>query len=179
MVDVHVHGGCSQSCFMSMSMLYVHICPCCLSMLMYLLQYQVHVQTASPYPCPCRLSVFVGVCGGVCVCVYSYLCAHVLMLMYKCQNAGLSSIHSVWYQNEKTSDAGTGPVTDQACTVWHFFGPVPDWNYGSLNADIGISFLNADAQLWSFTCAYMSYLNCRGHFVSFNKSCHEILQCSQ
>ncbi len=124
-VCLPVHGGCPCPWQMFTIMLHVHvhvvcICPCCMSMLMYLLQCQVHVQTACPYPYPCHLSVSVGVCGGVCVCVYSCLCAHVLMLMYKYRYAGLSSIHSVWYQNEKTSDVGTGPVTDQACTVWHF-----------------------------------------------------------
>ncbi len=30
--------------------------------------------------------------------------------MCKCRNAGLFSIRSVWYWNEKNNDAGTGPV---------------------------------------------------------------------
>ncbi len=37
--------------------------------------------------------------------------------VYKCQDAGLSSIRSVRYRNEKTNDAGTGPVPDQAKAV--------------------------------------------------------------
>ncbi len=41
-----------------------------------------------------------------------------------------------------------GPVPNKAKAVWHFFGPVPDWNYWCRNADASISFLDADAQLW-------------------------------
>jgi hypothetical protein len=44
--------------------------------------------------------------------------------VYKCRNAGLTGIRSVWYRNEKTNNAGTGPVPDQAKAVWHFLGPV-------------------------------------------------------
>jgi hypothetical protein len=50
----------------------------------------------------------------VCVCVY------------KCRNAGLSSIRSVRYRNEKTNDAGTDPVPDQADAVRLFLELVPD-----------------------------------------------------
>jgi hypothetical protein len=46
--------------------------------------------------------------------------------VYKCRNAGLSGIRSVRYRNEKTNDAGNGPVPDQAKAIWHFFGLVPD-----------------------------------------------------
>ncbi len=46
----------------------------------------------------------------------------VRVLVYKCRNARLSSIWSVWYRNKKkTNDAGTGLVPDQAKAVWHFF----------------------------------------------------------
>jgi hypothetical protein len=48
---------------------------------------------------------------------------------------------------KKTNDAGTGPVPDYAHTVRHFFSPVPDENSGCRNADAGVSFLDADAQL--------------------------------
>jgi hypothetical protein len=56
------------------------------------------------------------------------VCVHVRVRVrvYKCWNAGLSGIRSVWYRNEKTNDAGNGPVPDQAKAVQHFFGPVPD-----------------------------------------------------
>ncbi len=37
-----------------------------------------------------------------------------------CLNAGLSGIRSVRYRNEKTNDAGKGPVPDHAKAVWHF-----------------------------------------------------------
>jgi hypothetical protein len=40
--------------------------------------------------------------------------------VYKCRNAGLSGIRAVRYQNEKTNDAGTGPVLDQAKAFRHF-----------------------------------------------------------
>ncbi len=45
--------------------------------------------------------------------------------VYKCRNAGLSDMRSVRYRNEKTNDAGNGPVPDQAKAIRHF-GPVPD-----------------------------------------------------
>ncbi len=48
---------------------------------------------------------------------------------------------------KKTNDAGTGLVPDQADDVWHFFGPVPDWNYECRTADTGVSMLDAAAQL--------------------------------
>ncbi len=41
--------------------------------------------------------------------------------VYKCRNAGLPGIRSVQYWNERTNDAGTGAVPDQAKAVWHFF----------------------------------------------------------
>jgi hypothetical protein len=48
------------------------------------------------------------------------------MFVFVCMNAGLTGIGSVRYRNEKTNDAGTGPIPDQAKAVRHFFGPVPD-----------------------------------------------------
>jgi hypothetical protein len=48
---------------------------------------------------------------------------------------------------KKTNDAGTDPVPDQAGAVRHFFGMVPEWNNGCRNADAGVSFLDANAQL--------------------------------
>ncbi len=49
---------------------------------------------------------------------------------------------------KNTNDAGTGTVPDYTDAVRHFFGPVPDWIGEFLNADAGVSFPNADAQLW-------------------------------
>jgi hypothetical protein len=83
----------------------------------------VHVNVQAAFLCPClcpcvrvivrvRVRVRVGV--------------HVHVRMHKCRNAGLSGIRSVRYQNDKTNDAGTDPVPDQADAVRHFFGPVPD-----------------------------------------------------
>ncbi len=81
--------------------------------------------------------------------VYVRVCVHVCVRVrvYKCRSAALSGIRSVRYRNEKTNDAGTGLVPDQAKAVRHFFGPVPDWNYQCRNADAGVSFLDADVQL--------------------------------
>ncbi len=56
----------------------------------------------------------------VCVCVFM------------CINAGMPNCPASDQSGtglKKTSAAGTGPVPDQAKAVWHFFGPVPDWNY--------------------------------------------------
>jgi hypothetical protein len=58
-----------------------------------------------------RVRVRVSVLGRVCVRVR----------LYKCRNAGLSGTRSVWYRNEKTNDAGNGPVPDQAKAVQHVF----------------------------------------------------------
>jgi hypothetical protein len=49
---------------------------------------------------------------------------------------------------KKTNVAGTDLVPDQANTVRHFFGSVPDCNYGCQNADTIVNFLDADAELW-------------------------------
>jgi hypothetical protein len=67
-----------------------------------------------------------GVYVRMCVDVQVRVCVRVRVRMYKCWNAGLSGIQSVRYQNEKTNDAGTGLVPDQAKAVQHFFGPLPD-----------------------------------------------------
>jgi hypothetical protein len=66
------------------------------------------------------------------------VCVRVRVRVYKCRNAGLPGIRSVLYRNEKTNDAGTGPVPDQSKAVWHFL---------VRNADAGVSFLDADVQL--------------------------------
>jgi hypothetical protein len=50
----------------------------------------------------------------------------VCVRVYKCRNAGLSGIRSVRYRNEKTNDAGNGPVLDQAQAIRHLFGSVRD-----------------------------------------------------
>jgi hypothetical protein len=75
-----------------------------------------------------NLHTYVGVCVCVFVCQSSYVCRGVgvcvyvcaCVCKYKCRNAGLSDIRSVRYQNEKTNDARTGPVPDQAEAVRHF-----------------------------------------------------------
>jgi hypothetical protein len=46
---------------------------------------------------------------------------------------------------KKTNDAGTGPVPDQANEVQHFFSV--RYQTEIMNADAGVSLLNADAQL--------------------------------
>ncbi len=73
-----------------------------------------------------------------------HTCACVLVRVYKCQNSGLSSLQSVWYQNEKTNDAGTGPVPDQADEAAFF--SVQRWT-GIMNANAVVNLLDADAQL--------------------------------
>jgi hypothetical protein len=84
-----------------------------------MLHVHVNVQAAFLCTCPCvHVSVRVRVRVRVGV--------HVRVRMYKCRNAGLSGIQSVRYRNDKTNDAGTDPVPDQADAVRHFFGPVPD-----------------------------------------------------
>ncbi len=95
--------------------------------------------------------VRVRVCVHVRVRVHVHVHVHVRVRVrvYKCRNAKLSGIRSVRYQTEKTNDAGTGLVPDQAKAVRHFFGPIPDWNYPCRNANAGVSFLDADAQLCS------------------------------
>jgi hypothetical protein len=67
--------------------------------------------------CECMF-VCVFVCVFVCMfmCMFVFVCVRV----YKCWNAGLSSIRSVRYRTEKTNDAGTSPVPEQAKAVRHF-----------------------------------------------------------
>jgi hypothetical protein len=69
------------------------------------------------------LSMFMPHIIGVCA---LQVHVHVRVRVYKCRNAGLSGIGSIRYQNEKTNDAGTGAVPDQAKAVRHFFGLVLD-----------------------------------------------------
>jgi hypothetical protein len=45
----------------------------------------------------------------------------------------LTMSEQVWYQTK--------------LTVWQFFSLIPDQNSGCRNADAGVSFLDADAQL--------------------------------
>jgi hypothetical protein len=73
------------------------------------------------------------------------------VFVFVCINAGMPDCPASDQSGtgmKKTNDAGTGPVPDQAKAVRHFFGPVPDWNYQCRNGDAGVSFLDADAQLW-------------------------------
>ncbi len=114
--------------------LHVHVacrCSCFMSML------QVYVYAAH-HRCVC-------VCKGVFACVFGCVC------MFVCINAGMPNCPASDQSGtglKKTNYAGTGPVPDQAKAVRHFFGPVPDWNYWCQNANAGVSFLDADAQLW-------------------------------
>jgi hypothetical protein len=42
------------------------------------------------------------------VCINFHLCK----VSFKCQNAGISGIMSVWYQNEQNADAGASPLPE-------------------------------------------------------------------
>ncbi len=108
----------------------------------------VHLHVHDACPCPCCTSMFLSMFStvhhrSVCMCQCVFVCVFVRI------NAGLSGIRSVRYRNEKTNDAVNGPVPQQVKAVRHFFGPVPDWKNLCRNADAGVSFLDADAQLWS------------------------------
>jgi hypothetical protein len=125
-VNVHSAMPCPFLDFMSLSMSIAHVHMCVGVCVGVYVGGCVGVRAGMcvyVHACVC-VSLCTWVRGGVCM--YSCLCARVLMLMYKCRNAGLSSIRSVWYQNKKTIGAGTGLVTDQACAVQHFFGLVLD-----------------------------------------------------
>jgi hypothetical protein len=96
-------------------------------------------------------------CVCVCECVIVFVC--LFMCVFVCINAGMPNCPASDQSGtglKKTNDAGTGPVLDQAKTVWHFFGPVPGWNYWCRNADAGVSFLDADAQLWYLVWATLN-----------------------
>jgi hypothetical protein len=122
LVHLHVHGAWPCSCFMSMLQVHVH---------------------AAHHRCVC-------VCECVCECVF--VCVFVCVCVLVCINAGMPNCPASDQSGtrlKKTNDAGTSPVPDQAKAVRHFFGPVKDWNYWCRNADAGVSFHDADAQLWS------------------------------
>jgi hypothetical protein len=84
----------------------------------------VHLHAHGACPCPCFISmlnvhvpVHVHAAHHRCVCVFVYV------FTFVCINArigGLCGIQSVRYRNEKTNDAGTSPVSDQAKAVQHF-----------------------------------------------------------
>ncbi len=91
----------------------------------------VHINVQGACSCPCfmsMLNIHVTVHGHAAHhrCVRVRVQVRVRIRVYKCRNAGLTGIQSVRYWNERTYDAWTGPVPDQAKAVWHFFGPVPD-----------------------------------------------------
>ncbi len=107
----------------------------------------VHLHVYDACPCPCYTSLFLSmfspvhhrsVCECVCECVFVFVfvCVFVFVFVcvfvcvficvFVCINAGLSGIISVRYRNEKTNDAGNGPLPDQAKAIRHFFGPVQD-----------------------------------------------------
>ncbi len=116
----------------------------------------VYLHVHGACPCPCfmsMLNVYVSVhvhaAHHRCVCV----CVFVCMFMFVCINARMPDCPASDQSGtgiKKTNDAGTGPVPDQTKAVRHFFGPVLDWNCWCRNADAGVSFLDADAQLWCY-----------------------------
>ncbi len=67
-----------------------------------------------------RVRFCVRVRVRVCVRFHVHVHVHVRVRVYKCQNAGLSGIRSVWYRTEKTNDARNSPVPDLAKAVRHF-----------------------------------------------------------
>jgi hypothetical protein len=65
-------------------------------------------------------------CVSVCECMF------VGVFMFVCINAGMPECPASKQSStgiKKTNDARAGLVLDQAKTVRHFFGPVPDCNY--------------------------------------------------
>ncbi len=135
-------------------------CPWCMSMSM------LHVHAAHPCSCPCSLLFIICLfaCVSACLCAWSCACwcaclsacscfMHVFMCVFVCMciNAGMPDCPASDQSGtalKKTNDAGNSPVRDQAKAVRHFFGPVPNWNYWCQNANDGVSFHDANAQLW-------------------------------
>jgi hypothetical protein len=69
---------------------------------------------------------------------------HVHVCLCVCINARIPDCPVSWYQNEKTNDAGSGPVPDQADEAAFF--SVQRWT-GIMNANAVVNLLDADAQL--------------------------------
>ncbi len=159
MLHVYVHAACPCQCCMSMSMLHFHVhaacpCPCCKSFSMLHVHANVHAACLCPCVCVC---MGVGVCGWVWGCVWGCACACACACAFACvcvpvhvYNAGmldcLASDQS-GTGTKKTNNDGTDPVPGQADAVRYFFGPVPDWNYWCQKANVGVSLLDANAQL--------------------------------
>jgi hypothetical protein len=78
----------------------------------------------------------------MCECVCVFECVFLCVFM--------SSIRSVRYRTEKTKDAGNSPVPDQAKARQSgiFWVRYRTEIIDAGNADAGISFLDANAQLW-------------------------------
>ncbi len=88
-----------------------------------------------------------------CVCVCECMSVGMFVCVFVCINAGMPNCLASDQSGtglKKTNDAGIGPVPDQFKAVRHFFGLVRDWNYRCRNADAGVSFLDANAQLWCY-----------------------------
>jgi hypothetical protein len=138
-MHAHFHAACPCQC------------PSCLSKPLVRVRVRVCVRVCvCMCACSCRVCVCVRkcvrVCVHVCVFVYVFMCVFVCVFI----NAGMPDVLTSDQSGtgmKKTNDAGTDLVPDQAGAVQHFFGPVPEQNNGCRNADAGVSFLDADAQL--------------------------------
>ncbi len=111
----------------------------------------LYVHGACPFPCfmsmlNVHVSVHVPAAHHRCVCLFKCM----FVFVFVCINAGMPECPASDQSGtgiKKTNDAGIGLVPDQTKAVRHFFGPVPDWNDWCQNADAGVTFLDADAQL--------------------------------
>ncbi len=110
----------------------------------------VHLHVHSACPCPCFMSmlnvhvpVHVHAAHHRCVCVCE------CMFVFVCINAGMPDCPaSDQFGTAMKKLTMPGQVRYRTKPDRHFLGPVPDRNYWCRNADAGISFLDADAQLW-------------------------------
>jgi hypothetical protein len=134
------------------------MCPCCMSMSML----HVHIHVHAAYLCVC-------VWGGGCVCVHAFVCVRILMFVCSCSciNAGMPDC----------------PASDQSSTrMKKLVMPGPASKGPSLCSP-AFFWSGTGLKLWILECwcpakiiyMYTSYLNFRGHLVSFNTFCHEIL----
>jgi hypothetical protein len=139
MVHAHFHGACPCQC------------PSCLSKP--LVRVLVRVRVCASVCVCAHVCVFVScvckcmrVCVHVCVFVYVFMCVFVCVFI----NAGIPDVLASDQSGtgmKKTIDARIDLVPDQAGAVRHIFGLVPERNNGCRNADAGVSFPDADAQL--------------------------------
>jgi hypothetical protein len=128
LVHLHVHGVCPCPCFMSMLNAHVPV------------HVPVHVH-ATHHRC-LRVGVRVGVRVRMRVHVH----------VYRCRNARLTGIRSVRYRNEKLKMPGQARYWTKPRLSGIFL--VRYWTE-IVNADAGVSFLDADAQL----CTHLTLLS--------------------